>query len=53
MEIAIGTGLFTKWDVDVNSRHLAKIGKISISFQLLAVVMKSYLKYLRFDDREL
>ena len=25
MEIAIGTGFFTKWDVDVNSGHAAKV----------------------------
>lgn len=31
MEIAIGTGFFTKGDVDVNSGHLAKIRKICIS----------------------
>lgn len=33
MEIAIGTSFFAKRDVDVNSRHLAKIGKISISLR--------------------
>jgi hypothetical protein len=29
MKIAIGTGFFTKWDVDVNSGHAAKVRTIA------------------------